>query len=127
MKRFLLGSGLAIVTTISLGMLPTLADESSNTGVNNVTTTPTNGDVGTVIDTSIETVITGDGNKSIQTVNVTSRNKRYYDSAGNDGTVIRNFLKCDIWGNDNVCDQYSVVESVNVRGERTARPPRKSK
>jgi hypothetical protein len=125
MKRFLLSSGLAIVTTIGLGILPTLADDS-NTTVDTTTKTST-GDVGTVIDSEVTSVITGDGNTSIQTVKVTSRNKRYYDSPGNDGTVIRNFLKCDIWGNDNVCDQYSVVESVNVRGERTARPSRESK
>jgi hypothetical protein len=122
MKRFLLNSGLAIVTTIGLGILPTLADDS-NTSVDPTTKTST-GDVGTVIDSEVTSVITGDGNTSIQTVKVTSRNKRYYDSTGNDGTVIRNFLKCDIWGNDNVCDQYSVVESENVRGERTARPSR---
>jgi hypothetical protein len=122
MKRFLVGSGLAIVTTIGLGILPTLA-QSSTTEIDTVIE-GSSADVGTVIESDVETVITGDGNKSIQTVNVTSRNMRYYDSPGNDGTVIRNFLKCDIWGNDNVCDQYSVVKSVNVRGERTARPSR---
>jgi hypothetical protein len=66
-------------------------------------------------------IITGDGNRSTQKVKITSSRERYFDAPGNDGTVIRSYVSCDVLGNDNVCEQYKVIKTRTIRAERPSR------
>ena len=87
----------------------------------------TGGDDGTVIESDMVTIVTGDGNRSTQRVNITSSRQRYFDAPGNDGTVIRSYVDCDVMGNDNVCEQYKVIKTTTVRGQRPVRSDRNNR
>ena len=113
MKNLFIASGLALVTAFSLSTPSVLGQ--------------TGGDDGTVIESDMITIITGDGNRSTQRVNITSSRQRYFDAPGNDGTVIRSYVDCDVMGNDNVCEQYKVIKTTTVRGQRPVRSDRNNR
>lgn len=107
MKNLLIASGFAFVASLSLSTTSVLAQAG--------------GDDGTVIESEAVSIITGDNNRSTQTVNITSTRKRYFDAPGNDGTVIRSYVECDVMGNNNVCEQYKVIRQRSVRDGRPSR------
>ncbi|TVQ46439.1 MAG: hypothetical protein EA365_05405 [Gloeocapsa sp. DLM2.Bin57] len=107
MRNILLASGLALMTTFNLAAPNVLAQSR---------------DSGTVIDSETVSIITGNGNRVQQSVNITSTRQRYFDAPGNDGTVIRSYVNCDILGDDNTCQQYKVIRTEEIRrGGRSVR------
>lgn len=107
MKNILIASGLALMTSINLAAPNVLAQT---------------GDSGTVIDSETISIITGNGNRVQQNVNITSTRQRYFDAPGNDGTVIRSYVSCDILGDNNTCQQYKVIRTEEIRsGGRSPR------
>jgi hypothetical protein len=119
MKNLFIVSGLALVTAFTLSTPSVLGQTKSDTGT--ATVGKVGGDDGTVIESEMYSVITGDGNRSTQRVNISSSRERYFDAPGNDGTVIRSYVSCDVLGNDNVCEQYKVIKTRTIRAERPSR------
>jgi hypothetical protein len=120
MKNLFIASGLTLVTALTMSTSSVLGQTQIDTGTKAPApvTTGVGGDDGTVIESDMVTIVTGDGNRSTQRVNITSSRQRYFDAPGNDGTVIRSYVDCDVMGNDNVCEQYKVIKTTTVRGQR---------
>lgn len=75
------------------------------------------GDDATIMDSNQNSVITGDGNTSLQDSTQSSQSIR--DGArGNSGTVMRNNQNCDVLGNDNTCAQKSTQTGQSIRTNR---------
>jgi hypothetical protein len=121
MKNLLIVSGLALVTAFTMSTPSVLGQTQIDTSTPTSTVGKVGGDDGTVIESDMVSIITGDGNRSTQEVKITSSRKRYFDAPGNDGTVIRSYVSCDVMGNDNVCEQYKVIKTRTIRAERPSR------
>ncbi len=129
MKNLFIASGLTLVTALTMSTSSVLGQTQIDTGTKAPApvTTGVGGDDGTVIESDMVTIVTGDGNRSTQRVNITSSRQRYFDAPGNDGTVIRSYVDCDVMGNDNVCEQYKVIKTTTVRGQRPVRTDRNNR
>ena len=129
MKNLFIASGLTLVTALTMSTSSVLGQTQIDTGTKAPApvTTGVGGDDGTVIESDMVTIVTGDGNRSTQRVNITSSRQRYFDAPGNDGTVIRSYVDCDVMGNDNVCEQYKVIKTTTVRGQRPVRSDRNNR
>jgi hypothetical protein len=123
MKNLFIASGLTLVTALTMSTSSVLGQTKIDTGTKPPApvTTGVAGDDGTVIESEMVSIITGDGNRSTQKVKITSSRERYFDAPGNDGTVIRSYVSCDIMGNDNVCEQYKVIKTRTIRAQRPSR------